>query len=100
MNVLKVLKKISVSGYGKIERDETDITLSRLQQIAKVLETKIESILDFDSKNVFNQYYNKQANGVVQNQQIINDESVRSYFEELKKEINELKNEFVNQQTL
>ncbi|MCT4583123.1 MAG: helix-turn-helix domain-containing protein [Flavobacteriales bacterium] len=82
---------ISVSGYGKIERDETDITLSRLQQIANVLETQIDSILDFESKNVFNQYYNKQANAIVQNLQIINDESIKDYFNELKKEINDLK---------
>ncbi len=88
---------ISVSGYGKIERDETDITLSRLQQIANVLETKIDSILNFDSTNVFNQYYNKQANGVVQNMQVIGDDSVKSYLSDLKKEVDKLRKELLNQ---
>ena len=89
---------ISVSGYGKIERDETDITLSRLNQIAEVLETKVESILDFNSTQVFNQYNNKtaMANGVVQNQQIVNDESIKSYFDDLKNEISELKRDLNN----
>lgn len=93
MNVLKVLKKISVSGYGKIERDETDITLSRLQQIAKVLETKVESILDFKTNNIFNQSNNQTAvaNGVVQNQQIVSEDSIKKYFVELKEDIKCLK---------
>lgn len=30
--------EISLSGYGKIERNETDVSLSRLQQIADILE--------------------------------------------------------------
>ena len=47
---------ISQRAYSKIERDETEITLNRLGQIAKVLEIDIETILRFDSKNIFNDF--------------------------------------------
>lgn len=91
-----VLLNISKRAYSKIENGETDFSISRLQQIAKVLNTKIESILDFNSTQVFNQYYNKLANGIVQNQQVVNDDSLKSYFQELKNEISELKKELIN----
>ncbi len=84
---------MSLTGYGKIERDSTDISLQRLNQIAEILETTIPQILNFDSNQVFNQYNNKSAtaNGVVQNQQIISDSNLHEFFMELKNEINELK---------
>ena len=79
---------ISIGGYSKIERDETEITLNRLGQIAKVLEIDIETILRFDSKNIFNQTHNKTAtqNGVVHNQQIINE----SKYDDVLKKVDEL----------
>lgn len=68
---------LSISGYGKIERDEIDITLSRIKEIAKILETDYSRILNFDDKQVFNFNKNKVASGVVHNQQ-------NNSFEELK----------------
>lgn len=89
---------MSIGGYGKIERDETDITLTRLNQIAEILKTDLSTILSFDSNQIFNQYYNKTAtaNGVVQNQQIIGDNGLNEFFNELKNEIDALKNELSN----
>lgn len=89
---------LSINGYGKIERDETDISLSRINQIAKVLETELSTILNFDSNQVFNQYNNKSAtaNGVVQNQQIIAEQSLEDFFKSLKDEITFLKSEINN----
>ena len=49
--------QLSVGGYGNIERDETDITIQRLNQIAIILETNVETILNFDSTNIFNQNF-------------------------------------------
>ncbi|TAH20133.1 MAG: XRE family transcriptional regulator [Cytophagales bacterium] len=48
-------EKLSMSqtGYSNIERDETDVSLSRLQQIAKVLEIKLQDLLGFDEKMLF-----------------------------------------------
>lgn len=84
---------LSLGGYGKIERNETDITVQRLQKIAEVLNTDLSTILNFDSKQVFNQYNNKTAtaNGVVQNQQIIGDQGLDDLFRNFKEEINMLK---------
>ncbi len=44
---------ISVTAYGKIERDETDISIERLDQIAKVLEIAPQDILAFDERMLF-----------------------------------------------
>ncbi|MBW6484458.1 MAG: helix-turn-helix domain-containing protein [Vicingaceae bacterium] len=86
---------MSLSGYSKIERDETDVTINRLNSIAKVLETDVATILSFDSKQIFNQYNNQAAtaNGVVQNQQIIADQSVKDFFSKMTDDIAVLKNE-------
>jgi transcriptional regulator with XRE-family HTH domain len=48
--------KMSQTGYGKIERDESDISLSRLEQISTVFEMKPEDLISFDEKNIFNNY--------------------------------------------
>jgi transcriptional regulator with XRE-family HTH domain len=44
---------ISTTSYGKIERDEIDITIKRLSQIAKVLNVSICTIIDFDGNKLF-----------------------------------------------
>lgn len=46
--------KMSMSGYGKIERGEVDLTLSKLIKISKVLDVSIEFILKFDTTIFFN----------------------------------------------
>ncbi|PKP40668.1 MAG: XRE family transcriptional regulator [Bacteroidetes bacterium HGW-Bacteroidetes-12] len=86
---------MSLGGYSKIERDETDVTITKLNSIAKVLETDISTILNFDSKQVFNQYNNQAAtaNGIVQNQQIIADQNIKDFFSKLNEDITSLKNE-------
>lgn len=45
--------EMSVNGYAKIERGETDLPLSRLEQIAKVLEIELVELFSFGEKNVF-----------------------------------------------
>lgn len=52
---------ISPTAYGKIERNETDVTVSRLKQIAEVLTVKIEDILQFDEKIAFHNYADSRA---------------------------------------
>ena len=77
---------LSLSGYSKIERDGTDISLKRLEQIAEVLETDINTILSFDEKNIFNFSHNNSANGIVQNQQVTSKEGYLKLIENLEKE--------------
>jgi transcriptional regulator with XRE-family HTH domain len=45
---------ISTYSYAKIERGETDIKYSRLQQIAKIMEIELEDLFSMDDKKVFN----------------------------------------------
>lgn len=46
--------KMSMSGYGKIERGEVDLTVSKLIKISKVLDVSIEFIFKFDTTIFFN----------------------------------------------
>jgi transcriptional regulator with XRE-family HTH domain len=52
---------LSVNGYGKIERNEVDINIERLQQIAKTLDIAPEDVLK-DTNPVFNNYGTNQNN--------------------------------------
>jgi transcriptional regulator with XRE-family HTH domain len=84
---------ISQSGYGKIERNETDISISKLEKIAKILDTDIYTVLIFDEKNVFNTRMEKQTNTSVNNQSELFDKIIHQYKEEigyLKEVINQL----------
>jgi transcriptional regulator with XRE-family HTH domain len=50
------------AGYSRIERDEVDLNLNRLEQIAKVLNVSIEDILGFDANKLsFNTTANDQS---------------------------------------
>jgi transcriptional regulator with XRE-family HTH domain len=44
---------MSVNGYANIERGETDVSFSRLEQIAKVLEVELLELLNFGERNIF-----------------------------------------------
>ncbi|AWG22181.1 hypothetical protein FFWV33_11990 [Flavobacterium faecale] len=46
---------MSMSGYGKIERGDVDLTVSKLIEIAKVLGVSPEFILKFDVSMFFNE---------------------------------------------
>jgi len=52
---------ISVTAYGNIERDETNVSHERLEQIAKVLDLSVQDILEFDEKQVFNFMHNNNS---------------------------------------
>ncbi|RTY73095.1 XRE family transcriptional regulator [Flavobacterium sp. LS1P28] len=45
--------EMSTSGYGKIERGEIDLTISRVVQIAEVLSVSVFDILFFDAEIFF-----------------------------------------------
>jgi transcriptional regulator with XRE-family HTH domain len=46
--------EISTYAYAKIERGETDVNFSRLQQIAEVMEIDLLQLLSLDDKTLFN----------------------------------------------
>jgi hypothetical protein len=45
---------MSVHGYGDIERGDSDIKLSRLQQLADLFEVKLSELIDMNEKTVLN----------------------------------------------
>jgi transcriptional regulator with XRE-family HTH domain len=51
--------KMSTSGYGKIERGEVDLTVSKLEKIAEVLDVSIEFIFRFDVSIFFENTTNR-----------------------------------------
>lgn len=87
---------LSMNGYGKIEREETELTLNRLNEIAKILEVKVFDLLGFDeSKIFFNQSSHDSSTGasiVLQQQEITNNERklYESRIESQQKEIEKL----------
>jgi transcriptional regulator with XRE-family HTH domain len=44
---------ISISGYSKLERNETEISISRLNKIAEILEVDLKTLMEFDEEKVF-----------------------------------------------
>jgi transcriptional regulator with XRE-family HTH domain len=46
--------QMSVNGYGDIERGETDVNLSRLEQIAGLFEIRLSELFGLDEKTIFN----------------------------------------------
>ncbi len=57
---------MSLKGYGKIERGEVDVSFSRLTQIAEALGLRVEDLVSFDEKNVFNNCGNNNTHSYIQ----------------------------------
>ncbi|MFC6194347.1 helix-turn-helix domain-containing protein [Dyadobacter subterraneus] len=47
------------AGYGKIERDESEVSYPRLVRIAEILKVKVEDIMNFNEKMIFNVTHNQ-----------------------------------------
>lgn len=45
---------MSPTGYGRIERNEVDVTLDKLDKLSQILGMKVEDIITFDERVVFN----------------------------------------------
>lgn len=80
---------ITVGAYGKIERNETDITVSRLQKIAEILQVDLAQILNFDVSHIFN-FHNPQyvqaAGAKAENMHFHGDEYREKYIKMLEAE--------------
>lgn len=81
---------MTTSGYGKIERDESEVSYQKLEKIAEVLGMNVEDIVNFNEKLVFNVMHNQTGitNGYVVNNGITSDE--KSLYEQM---ITQLKEE-------
>lgn len=58
---------MSAAGYGKIERNESEVSYQKLKKIAEILEITAEDISNFNEKLVFNIMHNQTGNGYVVN---------------------------------
>jgi transcriptional regulator with XRE-family HTH domain len=54
---------LSISAYRKIETGETKLTVERLVDISKILETPLDEFLEVNSQKNFNQEINEQSTG-------------------------------------
>lgn len=54
---------MSLSGYSKIERNEVDLTISRVERIAEILEVDLSQLLNFDATQIFNISNNQLVQG-------------------------------------
>ena len=48
--------KISQATYSRFEKEEADPTINQLDQIARILDVKLEELLSFNEKYIFNNY--------------------------------------------
>ncbi len=85
---------MSLSNYSKIERGEIDLTISRIVEIAKILEVGVLQLMNFDSSQIFNISNNDLVQGVGAKSEIINfngNELQSKYIENLEEEVKLLK---------
>lgn len=58
--------EITQSSYAKLEKQETKLTIDRLQRIAEILEVDMNLLLNAGNQQVFNIYQNhNSANGYI-----------------------------------
>src|ERR1700744_3817806 len=86
--------KMSLSNYSKIERGEIDLTISRIQEIANILEVDISQVLNFDATQIFNVSNNKLVQGLgakAENMHFHGDDYKEKYIKMLEEENTRLK---------
>ena len=69
---------LTTRAYSKIESGETQLTINRLNEIAKILEVDPVRALGFDHQNVFNNYGTQEGNIAV-SQTLVPDKLIEQY---------------------
>lgn len=84
---------ISTQAYGMIERGKTDITMSRLLDIAHFYKISFSQIIDIDNNKVFNFESNNNTSCTIQNGEISNNsENIQELTNALKALLNQFQN--------
>lgn len=80
--------KMSVPGYGRIERNEVDVSMERANQIATVLGISLTELVSFDEKYIFSNYAHNQ-NAFVINSELYQEDkkALHELVEYLKKQL-------------
>ncbi len=98
---MAALLEMSVTNYGRIERDEIPITLDKLQAISESLGVNYLDILSFDEKQVFNFVQNDHSKGYnIYQQNIYNSQEIAQKLNELEEKIQSLEKQIQNRQAL
>jgi transcriptional regulator with XRE-family HTH domain len=85
---------ISQGAYSRMELGESEITFSKLEKIATVLDMKPEEIIAFNDSMVFNVMNNETGNGLVINNNQLSEGEKNLYHQQidlLKEEVSYLK---------
>lgn len=85
---------ISQGAYSRMELGESEVAYSRLEKISEILDIKPEDIITFNESMVFNLMHNQTSNGLVIQNNLLNNkerELYESQIETLKAEIAFLK---------
>lgn len=77
---------LSTSAYRKIETGETKLTVERLVDISKILETPLNDLLDTESQKNFNQEIRENATGY----QAVDNENIYYEYSEVSKKLIEV----------
>jgi transcriptional regulator with XRE-family HTH domain len=84
--------EMSLSGYGKLERGDVDITINKLYKISAILNVSVSQMMNFDVSNIFNVHDNQNVNGIeVKEQHNYSDHYKDKYIKMLEDEIERLK---------
>ena len=84
---------MSLSGYGKIERGEVDVRVSRIEQIAQTLGVEVAELFQFEAGQVFNIINNKYVQatgGKSQNMHFTDGEMAQQFIDYLKSQVADL----------
>lgn len=82
---------MSQNGYSKLERDETEMTLSKLMKLAEVLETNFLDLIGFDeNKLFFNQTSQDSSNAIMFNHNYEFSELKKQYEERISEQAKEI----------
>jgi transcriptional regulator with XRE-family HTH domain len=63
---------ISQTAYTKIEREETKLTMERLQKIAEVLDVKLRDLLELDAQSFHQEIHNNESVTAISHQKVEN----------------------------
>jgi transcriptional regulator with XRE-family HTH domain len=78
--------ELSTSAYRKIETGETKLTVERLVDISKILETPLNDLLDTESQKNFSQEIRENATGY----QAVDNENIYYEYSEVSKKLIEV----------
>ncbi|MDP4952398.1 MAG: helix-turn-helix domain-containing protein, partial [Flavobacteriales bacterium] len=91
---------MSLSGYGKIERGEVDVRVSRIEQIAQTLGVEVAELFQFEAGQVFNIINNKYVQatgGKSQNMHFTDGEMAQQFIDYLKSQVADLNTKLKSQ---